>query len=463
MENAAAAAASSNPAIPPSTFLYQPEMMYEGAYEMPPQHQSHGVEAPHQFMQQQQSRNNNMTPIPFPVIMTYPYTPTMTVTPSQQVVVSPPYVCQICGGGDTTTKRLCVFAPNGFTQAHSVIHVFCGKTAAILPNINRPDLEILTKSGIKKKLGTGPAVVVALQQRARKAIVDETEYYLIQEVEAHVHQISAQYDPSIPVELVPSTYSGGISSTTSTPTYTNPRPTPETMEAFKKIQPPQMPTPLDTLDSTSPPRKKLKHTTTTTKSPYELLMEKLQHKSDEIGGVGYSLVRGVSPACSEGDYDEQEEENFDPRRCSQTQVDHVRILIVTKARQGLMEHMANLVSSRASESELALQVWDMWHMFQSKYRNIKCWKNKLNMILGFTDAIKDYDGWMHSTEYPWDQLTLGLARLWKSLLKKSPEELGVDVEFTLLGIMCLLQDFQEQVESVETTKMEFPYLSKDNK
>ena len=217
------------------------------------------------------------------------------------------------------------------------------------------------------------------------------------------------------------------------------------MEALKKITPPS-----------PPPRKKLK----TMKSPYELLMERLQTKSNAIGGIGYSLVRGVSPAMDQDDHAEQEEENFNPNLCSQTQVDHVRILIVTQDRQEEMTSMARHFQEMSETStELASHVWDTWRLFQCKYRNQKCWNVKLNMLLGFTDAIKDYDEWMVSTAYPWNDLTLGLGRLWKALLKKEPEELGVDVEFTLPAILCLLQDFQEQVESVEneTTVLQFQY------
>lgn len=440
----------------------QPEMTYESAYEMPPEEQNerannnnnnNAIQTPHSFTHHEQESHSIITPFQETMVNG------MTVTPPQEeeeIVPPPPSMCQICGQGDSTTKRLCVFAPNDYAQACTVLHVFCGKTAGILPHVNRPDLEILTKSGIKKKLGSSVQVSVAMN-RSRSAVVASNKkqtYFLIKEVEAHVHQIVVQHNmsPTIPMQNLPSSYNTITEESSTCPettNYTNPRPPPERMQEFQKITP-----------CFSPPRKKLKPT----KSPYEVLMERLQITSDEIGGVGYSLVRGVSPALSEDDYQEEDEENFNPKLCSQNQMDHVRILIVTSARQGHMEHMARQFSNISSESDLATAVWDTWRMFQSKYRNSKCWKHKLDMILAFTDAIKDYNEWMYTAsteEYAWDQLTLGLARLWKTLLKKSPEELGVDVEFTLAGIMCLLQDFQELVESVETpNKLEFPYLSK---
>jgi hypothetical protein len=83
------------------------------------------------------------------------------------------------------------------------LHVFCGKTASILPNVNQPDLEILTKAGLKNKHGIGPEVNAALA-RTRCAVIPnstgsndtsssssskEKQYYLVREFEAHLASI----------------------------------------------------------------------------------------------------------------------------------------------------------------------------------------------------------------------------------------------------------------------------------
>lgn len=82
------------------------------------------------------------------------------------------------------------------------LHIFCGKTASILPHVQRPDLEILTKAGLKNKHGIGPEVNAALA-RTRCAIVvqldgstsssssssKEKSYYLVREFEAHLASI----------------------------------------------------------------------------------------------------------------------------------------------------------------------------------------------------------------------------------------------------------------------------------
>ena len=336
--------------------------------------------------------------------------------------------CVICGEEDSVRKRLCCFHPSELNPERIVVHVFCGKTAAILPHVNRPELEILTKSGIKNKHGTGPCVLVALQ-RSRTAIVAadgnnrEQEYYLVREFEEHLGQVAHQR------------------------TVLNPH------DAFFGTDYPDA----HTSSGISPPTKKLKESKTPTKNlkesktPYEVAMERLQRVTDACGGVGYSLVRGVSHAMTEDDYAEEDEENFDPKRCSQAQVNHVRVIIVTENRQKQMEHMVRLILE-----EFSNQVMEAWRVFQCKYRNQKSWPNKFDMLVGFTDALKDHNTWMHEAGF--DQMVAGLARLWKTLLRKSDQELDIDGEFTRPGVLALLDQFQSEVESVEVDPpMRFRY------
>lgn len=128
------------------------------------------------------------------------------------------FICRICGKGtsqEDNRRRLVVrFLPaatvlpevSGVTTWNQdiVLHVFCGKTASILPTVNQPDLEILTKAGVKNKHGIGPEVNAALA-RTRCATVTsaagssaaaavtptfkEKEFYLIKEFEAHLQAI----------------------------------------------------------------------------------------------------------------------------------------------------------------------------------------------------------------------------------------------------------------------------------
>ena len=116
---------------------------------------------------------------------------------------TPPRICRICHKMDD--RPVLRFAPveydmNVVGAAPHVqtfpldicVHVFCGKTASILPNVNQPEYEILTKAGIKNKHGIGGEVNAALS-RTRCAILPtdvghgkEKQFYLVREFEAHL-------------------------------------------------------------------------------------------------------------------------------------------------------------------------------------------------------------------------------------------------------------------------------------
>jgi hypothetical protein len=115
--------------------------------------------------------------------------------------------CRICGKCKEDDDRpMCHFLPapvDEHTQAVApgvvtfdqeiVLHVFCGKTASILPSINQPDLEILSKAGIKNKHGIGPEVNGALA-RTRSCTATgegskEKTFFIVKEFEAHLAAI----------------------------------------------------------------------------------------------------------------------------------------------------------------------------------------------------------------------------------------------------------------------------------
>jgi|Transcript_18278 hypothetical protein len=115
--------------------------------------------------------------------------------------------CRICGkSAEEDPRALCHFDPIS-NEAAAVtetclqdicVHVFCGKTASILPSVNMPQYEILSKAGIKNKHGIGPDVNGALA-RSRYASVPGTgnvnqgkpdkTFYLVKEFEAHLANI----------------------------------------------------------------------------------------------------------------------------------------------------------------------------------------------------------------------------------------------------------------------------------
>jgi len=90
---------------------------------------------------------------------------------------------------------------NLFRQDDIALHLFCGKTAAILQS--RPDLEVLTKAGLKNKHGTGREINAALA-RTRSATMDNKEYFLVREFEANLTALTAPTLPRHPFFATPS-------------------------------------------------------------------------------------------------------------------------------------------------------------------------------------------------------------------------------------------------------------------
>jgi hypothetical protein len=134
--------------------------------------------------------------------------------------------CRLCGKGNDGRAmvrfrpvRLDLFnlnvadaATNTFLE-DITLHVFCGKTASILPNVQMPQYEILSKAGIKNKHGIGPEVNGALA-RTRSANVaasgaKEKTFYIVQEFEAnllavrsaHQDQHAYTFSPEIALQV----------------------------------------------------------------------------------------------------------------------------------------------------------------------------------------------------------------------------------------------------------------------
>jgi hypothetical protein len=141
--------------------------------------------------------------------------------------------CRVCGQGVTDGRPLLRFMPMDPTLASLTtqalpqnmppvntfpedvcLHVFCGKTASILPTVNQPDLEILTKAGLKNKHGIGAEVNAALARTRCASLVtlqdaseenisslttstsnnkQEKQYFLVREFEAHLVAIRSTH------------------------------------------------------------------------------------------------------------------------------------------------------------------------------------------------------------------------------------------------------------------------------
>jgi len=126
-----------------------------------------------------------------------------------------PQSCDICGKNSVEDPRAMVrFLPRANASSDISLHVFCGKTASILPQVAQPHLEILLKAGLKNKHGIGPDVNFALA-RTRSAVAQggeadkdpkrlDKEYYIVKEFEGHLRSIRSlqgKREPSLPVQM----------------------------------------------------------------------------------------------------------------------------------------------------------------------------------------------------------------------------------------------------------------------
>lgn len=365
-------------------------------------------------------------------------------------------LCHVCGRNDS--RALCHFEPNEDSPGEIFIHVFCGKTAAILPHINRPDLEILTKAGVKNKHGTGVSVTLALQRCRSAKVADpsnrEQEYYLAKEFEKTYLAVTKEpndEEDTVQTEEREHQRLGNIDQQT----VPNPMFEEYSDTGAQVVTPEQ--------DIHDPPHKRQKYDDINQKSPYQFEMERLQQVCDRCRGVGYSLIRGV--ARDSNVEEDADEDDFDPTQCSQEQVDHVRVIVITTERQDRMEEMSKLILGEQHGQELmsfstsfSYQVINAWNAFTVRFQEAEDWEEKFDLLLGFTDTLKEHDVWMHDHEVGWggEKMVRQLALSWRLVLRRSDEELGIDPEYTRPGIVALLEQFKDAAESVEAHGGEEP-------
>lgn len=100
-------------------------------------------------------------------------------------------VCRICERDDPERPILSFDATEN--EPLIKLHIFCGKTASILTD--RPELEILSKAGIKNKHGTGTYINRALDL-TRCACHEKQSYYLVHEFEGNLRSLIGKPIPT---------------------------------------------------------------------------------------------------------------------------------------------------------------------------------------------------------------------------------------------------------------------------
>lgn len=188
--------------------------------------------------------------------------------------------------------------------------------------------------------------------------------------------------------------------------------------------------------------------TKTSKTPHDLYFDKFEKFIDEREDiVGSMLVRAIK-VKSGG--------NNDKSKFTKKQMNTLRFIMITKNRERQLEAIGRLVLKDQYGDDFMMfstsysyDVSDAWQTVKNRLKRKMKPSQKFDILLAFTDTIKDHSTWMHDNEGDMGVVVRGLATVWRNLLKKSDHAIGWDVEYTKPGTLELLAQFKHKVESFE--------------
>lgn len=225
--------------------------------------------------------------------------------------------------------------------------------------------------------------------------------------------------------------------------------------------------PTSTADLDPTKTKKAKTTSETTsevvkeKTPYETYVEQrkawLNEHKDILGPL---MVRGVDDS---DDSEEEEEEDSDEEETEDSkakytteQMNSIRVIMINKSREKCFDDMRKLIlKDQADDSfmmfstSFSYDVLYSWEHLKKRVLARKSPSQKLDILIAYTQTLREYDVWMHDNEGGMDVLVKGLAAQWKKLLKNSDDALGWDLEYTKPGVMALLEMFQKDIHGMD--------------
>ena len=221
--------------------------------------------------------------------------------------------------------------------------------------------------------------------------------------------------------------------------------------------------------------KKTNDDASSSKSPWQLHEERLDAIRDSDTSIlGPMLIQGI-PAedlGDEEDYDDEDEDEdddgIDKNALTSDQVGTLRYILITKNREKLLDEMRELVLGDQADSDfLMFNTSFSYHVKDSFYQVLQPrWKKlsqkpheRFDLLMAYTHTLFSYDVWVHDNEGDMEGMVKDLAKMWKTLLKSTDAVLGVDAAFTRPGVLSLLEQFQNLVESAESEPpFKFKYM-----
>ena len=192
-------------------------------------------------------------------------------------------------------------------------------------------------------------------------------------------------------------------------------------------------------------------------SPFETMLGSLNlvtRRSQHPDGTAIMYIREIfEPGDLEFDFIGAK---VNTSQLSQEQIDRIRIMILPERREEVLVAYLNYYDMISKEDHIFNESADVlrhFDGFKRRYSSTRCVQDKFDLLFGFSFAIKKYSGWMYRDEpmRAKEKMVAALARHWRNLLRKnSPEQLGLDAEFSFPALVTFLRCFKRHTESIET-------------
>lgn len=204
------------------------------------------------------------------------------------------------------------------------------------------------------------------------------------------------------------------------------------------------------------------------RNPYQQWLERIQLVMKDQDASGWITVRCTDEMDLYDDtYNSDDEMSGSESSSSSTtytqkEVDWIRCIILPPDRERAIEEMTELILGDQYDghslpmfnpSSFASNVLSAFEVMETNFKNKRLWSKKLNILLGFTVVLQQYDSWMdglyNSDRRRLDGMITEIFTMWSRVMKKSSVDLGIDDEFTRPGIEYFLIKFKDSVGIAE--------------
>ena len=194
-------------------------------------------------------------------------------------------------------------------------------------------------------------------------------------------------------------------------------------------------------------------------NPYDEFFDafdKVQKRNPKNKGA--MVIKGISSGedsdSDDEDDEDDEEKEVDKSKYTAEQMSTLRYVFITQKREDKLNEMKEYVlGDQANDSVMmfntsfSYDILDGFNHYKSSgWKKLKTPADKFDSLFAYTYMLKNYDVWLNDNEGGMEDITKGLASMWKRLLKNDDDKLDIDAEYTRPGIVQLLNDFKSDIE-----------------